>query len=375
MNIAIIVPARIGASGGAVKHLRHLIPILLQSSRVDTLRVYLPDGIECGGSQLPANLIYTFPADDYRKGFRTLSTLVHEGKHGVALLTSARHVATKGLPSVVMAQNSEPLQIANYSMDIYWRLRLWALRREIRVAFAHATRILTLSEYMRELIISCFASPLQKIDIAYHGFDPSEANQEGTSPQGVTPEFIFTAGLLVPYRGTEDLLHALRIMRQDGGNCPQLLISGTGYSRYERKVRQLAKKLQVDDHVYWAGQLTRAEMAWCYKNCTSFIFTSRAECFSNIVLESMGHGCISISSDHPPMPEMYGDAALFYHWGDSHDLANRIRNVFTMPEEERQICRERALSRIEHFSWQQTAEQTLGALDRAICEYHARTHE
>lgn len=368
MKLAVLNPLFRGASGGVIKHLEQTVPFWLNTPQVESLSIYFPAGID-NLYNLPKDIVYTFPSDDHRHHFRVLSKMVKSENYDAILIATARYVDTGSIPIVVMARNSEPLQKAHYRMPLSWRMRLLCLRNENRKALTHATRIITLSNYMCDLITENFNIDPTKVDTVYHGFDSSESIQTGTPVPGMLSGCLFSAGLLVPYRGTEDLISALAIIKHNTGSCPFLVIAGDYRNAYAAKMMKLARRLRVHDYIHWAGQLSRQEMTWCFRNCAAFIFTSRAESISNIILESMGHGCLSISSDHMPMPEIYGDAAMFYPWGNSKRLAEQIQRVLGMPESERLLWQNKALSRIKSFTWERTATETLDALHKAIQEY------
>jgi glycosyltransferase involved in cell wall biosynthesis len=74
------------------------------------------------------------------------------------------------------------------------------------------------------------------------------------------------------------------------------------------------------------------------------------EACPNIVLEAMSYECISISADNPPLPEIFGDVAVYYPSKKTNVLAMRIGDVLNYNEEKRQILREKSLFRINQFS-------------------------
>ncbi|MHB9030121.1 MAG: glycosyltransferase [Candidatus Latescibacterota bacterium] len=372
MNIAVIVPLKESACGGVLKHLSNILKEWKRNGEHEAT-CYLPDFLN-HSSGFPAD-VCVYPKTDFWKGFRVLSTRLKQKSHDAALVITARPVDTGNLPTVVMARNAEPLQHADYSMDFWWRFRLWHYRYEHRRAFSRATRVLTLSRYMRTLVTD-FGVPEDKVDVVYHGIDSFESFQTGTRPAAAPRiPFLFTAGVLAPYRGLEDLLRAFAHLRARGITPPPLLVAGAppgGYTRYSESMHRLARKLGIADSVVWAGSLSRSEMIWCFRFCQAFIFTSRAESIANIVLESLGHGCISISCDHAPMTEIYGDAATFYPWGDGQFLADRIAGILGADEAERMKWKERALLRSQDFSWAATANKTADSLQKAVMEYQPK---
>lgn len=369
MKIAILLPVRAGGSGGFVKHLAEVLPFWLRKTSVQQVSVFSPDGV-IHGFEFLGDEFRRVARDDYRTGFREMGKLVDDGGYDVALSTIPRPVAVRGCPVVTMVQNAEPIQSPSYPMPVLWRLRLWKLRRETTVACRNAARVIAVSNYVRQQLTDRLGVPAVKTDVVYHGFDPSEptmAARPESTPED--QEFVFAAGSVVPYRGYEDIIRAAALLRQRRGRALNVVIAGEAHglapSTMRRLVR-LARALDVEPHIFWAGQLNRNEMTWCYRNCRVFIQTSRAEACPNIVLEALGHGCITVSCDHPPMPEFFQEHASYYPTGNADMLARRIDEALEMKEEVAEDRRAGARLRASQFSWERTAGQTIEILARTL---------
>jgi glycosyltransferase involved in cell wall biosynthesis len=369
MKIAILLPVRAGGSGGFVKHLSEVLPIWLQHTAVRRVSVFSPDGL-IQGFEFLGDEFRRVSRDDYRTGFREMGKLVEDGDYDVALSTIPRPVAVRDCPVVTMVQNAEPIQTPSYPMPMLWRLRLWKLRRETVVACRNAARVIAVSNYVRKQLTERFGIPGAKTDVVYHGFDPSEPTMAARPDITLEDrEFVFAAGSIVPYRGYEDIIRAAALLRQRRGKALNVVIAGEAHGLAPstmRRLRRLARALDVERHTYWAGQLNRSEMTWCYRNCRLFIQTSRAEACPNIVLEALGHGCITVSCDQPPMPEFFDKNASYYSTGNADMLARRIGEALEMKEEAAEDRRAKARLRASQFSWERAASQTIEILAKTI---------
>jgi len=373
MNVAVLVPARVGGSGGFFKHLREVISRWKLSDRTDKISILAPVGALDALGTLGVDLVQV-PRNDYRTGFRRMGELVNAGGYDVVLNSTARPVKLNGFPLVTMVQNIEPIQLPTYSMPLPWRLRLWALRREHAISCQQATRVLAVSNYVKNEVCRRFHLRQEKVDVVYHGFNPSEVTSIRKPDLNIPDrDFLFSAGSIVPYRGYEDILRALGEIRSKGVPVPYVVLAGSRSvlaRSYEQSLRKLADAVHITDRIIWAGQLQREEMSWCFNNARLFIQTSRAESFSIIQLEAIGHGCSCVSGNNPPMPEILADAANYYPLCDASALALEIENVLKMDKTEESIRRDRARRRASFFSWDKTAEQTLDVLERAVRDFH-----
>jgi glycosyltransferase involved in cell wall biosynthesis len=374
MNVAVLIPIRSGGSGGFVKHLREILPLWKQHRAISRLSIICPEGLleELDGLGVEASLV---DRNDYRTGFREMGRIVDHGGYDVALSTIPRPVAVQRCPVVAMVQNVEPIQNASYAMSLQWRLRRWVLRRETAAACHSARLVLAVSHYVKQCLCERFNLATDRVHAVYHGFNPDESSA-GCRPAFDTggEEFIFAAGSIVPYRGFEDIISALGILRRKGERVPRTVIAGSTLklaSSYWQALKGLASSLGVEDRLVWAGHLNQHEMTWCYNNARMFVQTSRAEACPNIVLEAMGHGCLAISCDHPPMPEFFDTHAEYYPTGNAEQLAERIVDVLLMAESE-MIQRSRsAKDHVTKFSWTDAADKTATILGLAVSDGHA----
>src|SRR5207244_1201704 len=122
-------------------------------------------------------------------------------------------------------------------------------------------------------------------------------------------------------RGLEDLL----VAAGDSKRIKPVVIAGaddTTVPGYARGLRQRA-----GSDVIWTGPLTDPEMAWCYDNCSTFVMTSRVEACPNVGLEALSHGCIVVSADNPPLPEIFGVAAVYYQARVPSSLTSQLESV------------------------------------------------
>lgn len=368
MRVAILNPVRTGGSGGFVKHLTEVVPRLLRSRSVEHVTLFTPEGAISGVEATGAS-VTTVTSGDYRSGFRAMGRALARGRYDVALCLAARPVPANGVPTVTMVQNIEPIQEAIYGMPLMWRLRLWALRREHAAACRQATRVLAVSGHTKAEVCRRFGVSPDRVDVVHHGIDPLETAPL-RKPDIETPNgFFFCAGSIVPYRGYEDAFRALAWLRKTDREVPSLVVAGCGvaYAKsYARSLRRLASALGVTNNIVWAGHLSPAQMRWCYRNARLFIQSSRAEACPNIQLEVIASGCPCVSCDHPPMPEISQDAALYYPVGDSEALARRIVEILEMGPEDDVRVRARARQRAAAFSWDTTAQKTLDVLRKAM---------
>jgi glycosyltransferase involved in cell wall biosynthesis len=358
MNIALVVLTGGRVSGGFAKYLDRMLPLLRARPEIEAVTVWVPP-------QMAGRDSRTWPSSDPFRGFTQLRHAIEADAPDVVFIPTARRLRVGGIPVVTMVRNMEPLEVPFEGNGPAEMLRNIGRAWEARSSSRNSDRVIAVSKHVRDFLTGRWGLPADRIGVVYHGVDPA-GGMEGAPRQlralGGAP-FLFTAGSIRAARGLEDVLHAMPGLPAEY----RLVIAGNVDSRrYERKIQLLARQLGVESRVIWAGHLNREEMAWCFRQARAFVMTSRAEACPNIVLEAMAEGAISVSTDHPPMPEFFGDSALYYRERDAQSLTAVLISAFEASDHVREQWRETARLRARAFTWEATARGTVLELQKAI---------
>ena len=108
------------------------------------------------------------------------------------------------------------------------------------------------------------------------------------------------------------------------------------------------------------------ELPSLYRGADFFVNPSVWESFSFQVAESMASGTPLLCSNRAAMPEVAGDAAIFFDPDNREELV-RLLQRFAVDVDLRNELRSRGLERVKAFSWRETAEQTV-AIYRSLVE-------
>jgi glycosyltransferase involved in cell wall biosynthesis len=94
---------------------------------------------------------------------------------------------------------------------------------------------------------------------------------------------------------------------------------------------------------------------------------SIAEGFGLPGLEAMSVGTPVVSSNSSCLPEVYGNAALFFDPLDVDDMAAKLALMWRSPDLREELARAGRM-RAGEFSWANTAAATLDAYRRALVD-------
>ncbi len=116
-------------------------------------------------------------------------------------------------------------------------------------------------------------------------------------------------------------------------------------------------RLTKSVYVHYLGRLTDQQMKEVYKDALAFIFPSLIEGFGLPGLEAMSVGLPVIAARSSCLPEVYGDAALFFNPSDTNDLVEKITSL-QKDKALRQSLIKKGFIQIKKYSWAKMATET-----------------
>lgn len=272
------------------------------------------------------------------------------------------------VPVLNMLQNMEPFVEGISGNPLIERIRLKILYLYGKRSISRSCRIIALSKFVLDFLLKKWNIPRNKISLIYHGIN-SGPTKDGIKPTAVPEswrdQFLFTAGSIRPARGLDDLLVALKCLASNNRNLVKLVIAGNTDPRmigYKKRLAAWSSEHHLSNHIMWVDGLSEMEMTWCYQNCRAFVMTSRVESFGMIGGEALASGCICIVADNPCLPEIFGDAALYYPPGSGEVLARAIQTVLNWENNQNDDAADKARKRAAEFSWDICAQKTVKEL-------------
>lgn len=376
MKIAIINITGGGISGGYKKYLRNVIPRMAAHHEVEAILCATPESLNVKdwlGPVKNVNFINCKPFKLLTVGpDEQLLYHLERFEPDVILVPTGRQFCFKKIPIVNMIQNMEPFISSIPDNPLVEIVKRWLQSIIVKNAIKKANSVIAISKFVQDFIVTYWKIPKERISLIYHGVN-IEKKSNGHKPKAIPKDwegkFLFTAGSIRPARGLKDLLLAMKYLSLQGEKSIRLVVAGESGLRmagYQKKLKYWAQKNNLTDEICWTGRLNDNEMKWGYRNCSTFIVTSRVEACPNIALEAMSNGCIIIAADNPPLPEIFEKAAVFYPPRDGKALAEVIQNVLAWNDAQRELMLEKTMKRVEDFSWDECAERTLAVLAKTI---------
>lgn len=217
-----------------------------------------------------------------------------------------------------------------------------------------ASRIIAISENTRKDILKFYDVDEKKIEVIYLGNSLQEAGPARSSPVGRLPEkYLLFVGDRSLYKNFYLFAESVAPLLKAKPGLRLVCVGGRPFSDQERvffRHHGLDSKVEYSP----ANDATLADL---YRGALAFVFPSLYEGFGIPVLEAFSCDCPAILSNASSLPEVGGDAAVYFDPKDATSIRDAVNRVIgDAGLREKMIARGR--ERLTHFSWEKCADET-----------------
>ena len=215
--------------------------------------------------------------------------------------------------------------------------------------------IITGSEFSKQEIIERLEFDDDKIKVIYHGVDHNlfKIYDDLKIDIDLPKKFIFSVGSIEPRKNLMGLLRAYNELSNDFKSEYKLVLAGfKGWQNSE--IMELINKNR--ENIVYLGFISDEELAKVYNLASLFVFASFYEGFGLPVLEAMACATPVICSDSSSIPEVGGDAVLYFNPNDVEEIKNSIEHVLSDEVLQKEMIL-KGLKRAKEFSWEKSANE------------------
>jgi glycosyltransferase involved in cell wall biosynthesis len=247
-----------------------------------------------------------------------------------------------------------PQWIHRIRMTLYRFLLWWSHRK--------STKIIVPTDYVAEDVGRYHPFTKPRLVVTKEASEPP-IRAEAEKPKKIKEPFILYVGRAFPHKNLEKLIKAFEILNTSQPKL-NLILAGKKEQYYER-LEHLAQYSSARDSIVFTDFIPDEQLKWLYKHAEAYVFPSLSEGFGLPGLEAMVHGCPVISSNATCLPEIYGDAAVYFDPTSAQDMADKITSVLTDGQlRDRLIVKGHAQAK--KYSWRTMAEQTLAVYQKVL---------
>lgn len=239
-----------------------------------------------------------------------------------------------------------------------------------RIATRVASHVIAISESTKSDLMRYFSTDNAKISSIPLAADASFRPQSTgvvdavRAIYGLPRRYCLYVGTNKPHKNLLALIEAWKLLHKKAaleGNS--LVIAGRWDSRYPDS-KDYVLTAGLNDSVIFTGEVHDEHLPALYTGATVCVQPSLYEGFGLPIIEAMSCGAPVACSNTSSLPEVAGDAALFFDPRNANSIADRIGEVLADAKQS-QGLKEKSLRQASKFSWQQTALDTIAIYRKA----------
>ncbi len=266
-----------------------------------------------------------------------------------------------------------PTQRASTLHPLWYRLKFAAYKLTIRRAILQSRHIMTVSEFTKQDILKHYCINPDKITVAYEAIDAfcTYSSQEqsldvlhtyglllpehsaDTENHAILKPYFLYVGNAYPHKNLERLIDTLD--EADMRDMTLVLVGKEDY--FYRRLKGRVSKLKMNN-ICFAGFVPDRELDVLYRFGRAYVFPSLYEGFGLPPLEAMGRGLPVLATHATSLPEVLGDAALYFYPERKDSFKRALRRLWDN-EILRKALRAKGYNQASRFEWGAMAERTL----------------
>jgi glycosyltransferase involved in cell wall biosynthesis len=269
-----------------------------------------------------------------------------------------------------IAEHYPKLIFSTFRSRLFWMLK-------VKLALWQSRRILTVSQAAKAEIVEYIGARAEDIDIASeapnpqfrqtHDADRIRAARERANLPASAPVIVYVGGL-APHKNLHGLLDGFEKAIRKGriGEVHLALVGdlrGAGFlSNYDTLSERVLGSPDLRQRVHFTGYLSDEDLIALYSCALAVAMPSYSEGFGLPAIEAMACSAPVLSSDRGSLPEVVGDAGIYFDPFDSNAISEAIIEMV-----ENDALRARlsanALEQARQFTWERAARMTLSHLE------------
>lgn len=265
------------------------------------------------------------------------------------------------------------LDLIHITDPVYSRsIRSWVYARPmLNMVARKAEHIVTLSEYSKAQIVERLRVRAEKVTAIYCGVsakfrcaDRKEAHAAVSEALGIQEPYLLFVGSLKPHKNISTLLQAFMLLHQRLDIPQRLLIVGDD-TRWKSLLVEECSRLGIQDATTFVPHVSQELLPKVYAGADLLVMPSTIEGFGLPVLEAMASGTPVVCSRAASLPEVAGEAALYFDPASAEELAEKIEELLNSSELQESL-RAKGLECARQFTWEESTRKHVEVYRRIL---------
>ncbi|MFA6338657.1 MAG: glycosyltransferase family 4 protein [Candidatus Paceibacterota bacterium] len=235
----------------------------------------------------------------------------------------------------------------------------------------YADAIIAVSNFTKDVIISKYGIPPEKIQVVHNGIENKEETQKDQNKSDFFRIIKTNGGKIVIFVGRITIQkgpdYFLKSAKKVLEFCPNTFFIVAGSGDMQNQIIRQTAQLGISDRVLFSGFLRDEELNSLYKNADLFIMPSVSEPFGLTALEAMQHGTPVIVSKQSGVSEVVNHALKVDFW-DTDELTNKIVSVLKN-ESLSSTLKSNSLNEVKTISWKNAAQKCVEIYKKILGQF------
>lgn len=234
-------------------------------------------------------------------------------------------------------------------------------------------QVLAVSDFTQKDLGRFFKIPEVKMQVVYNGLNHELYRQY---PEGEInafrdrhgldkPFFLFVSRLEHPGKNHIRLIDAYEAFRTRSGSEHQLILAGAPWHGAEVIEARIQDSPYAND-ILTPGFVEESDLPLWYSSADALVFPSLIEGFGLPVVEALACGLRVATSDRGSLPEVGGDAAIYFDPEKPEAISEALVKISSESESEQQERIKKGLAHAAKFDWDKAALATCQSYVSAV---------
>lgn len=226
-------------------------------------------------------------------------------------------------------------------------------------------RVVTISHHEVSRIVSNGLKQRDLVDCVYNGVEKIQINSANheklleVKEKYLLPDlFVFYLGRINKRKNISNLIRSLVYLPKE--IC---IVIGGKKDHLSEDLDSICLEYGFYDRTVFTGFIQSEDLQFVYQLADLFCFPSQAEGFGLPPLEAMAHGVPVVVSNKTCLPEVCGDAAVYFDPDKPKDIARAIMLIRNNRELRIKLI-EKGLKRSSQFTWKKSASALEKIIDK-----------
>ncbi|PIZ98540.1 MAG: hypothetical protein COX77_04235 [Candidatus Komeilibacteria bacterium CG_4_10_14_0_2_um_filter_37_10] len=240
-----------------------------------------------------------------------------------------------------------------------YRIKVAAYKVVLHFAIIRSEKIIAVSNYTKNDIVSLYPKADKKIVVIYEGYSVEHQVSSVVDLEkkySISKPFILYVGAAYPHKNLYRLIQAWKLIQHDLNNNYQLVLVGKKDFFYQRLITDI--EYQINEYnIIFTDYVNDQDLPLFYRFCLAYIFPSYLEGFGLPALEAQSYGAPVIAADNSSLPEILNDSALYFNPYNIKDISQKILTVIQDSSQRDELIKKGYLNH-HHYDWLVMSRQT-----------------